>query len=121
MSGEAEQLEGSTTKYLQDEVTDDNEANPPPTMVPKPELSDTSEATSAASQAKYIEVDPQLLGKEKQPKSKSPSASQKSDKSVAMGKVTAPVEYVKLKPAMKAAAGKPSKVRSEPARAVRSK
>ena len=119
MPGAKDSLEGSKTKYLQDEVEDDlAEAPPhPPTteqMVPPPpppaanlELTSQTSSTGASvatskKEPKYVELDPLLLGLEQA----TPAPQVKDSNSVI---------YVKVKPD----SIKVPKVQSAPARAGR--
>lgn len=114
MPGAKEELEGSATKYLQDELVSDEDGSEitPPTLVSETEPQENLVPTSGASGTapkkipKYVEVDTLKLSKDEQPRSKPPSS----------------VEYVKLKPAPQVKVSnvpKASKVKSEPTRAVR--
>lgn len=114
MPGAEEELEGSSTKYLQDQIGSDEDGTSP-TVVSSSEPLSTAEAKVDASEKvpKYVEVDPLMLHTDEKPKSK-PQPQQDSA-----------VEYVKLKPVLKVSkapvvdARTRSKVQSEPTRAVR--
>ena len=109
----AGELEGSSTKYLQDQIGSDEDGTSP-TAVSSSEPQSTADAKEGASEKvpKYVEVDPLKLNVDEQPKSK-PQPQQGS------------VEYAKLKPVLKVKTApvvevrKPSKVQSEPTRTVR--
>lgn len=109
----AGELEGSSTKYLQDQIGSDEDGTSP-TAVSSSEPQSTADAKEGASEKvpKYVKVDPLKLNVDEQPKSK-PQPQQGS------------VEYAKLKPVLKVKTApvvevrKPSKVQSEPTRTVR--
>lgn len=121
MLGVDEELEGSATKYLQDEAGGDRDIASE-TLVPEDGLQASSVATSVATEAtkkkksKYIEVDPKMLGNE-EPQSQS----EQSDK-LALEEDKTSVNYARLKPIPKvklAAVGKPTKAKSEVSRTGR--
>lgn len=111
--GAVEELEGSSTKYLQDEIGSD-EGGTSPTAASSSEPLPTANFKGDTSEKvpNYVEVDPLMLNADKQPKSK-PQPQQDS------------VQYVKLNPVLKVKKApvvevrKPSKVQSEPTRTVR--
>ena len=120
MPGAVGELEGSATKYLQDEVGVDEDGTSP-TAVSSAEPQSTLIVNNDVSKKipKYVEVDP-LLNVDEQPKSKS-----QPQQGYQLEEGNTSVEYAKLKPAIrvnKAArveARKPIKVQSEPTRTVR--
>lgn len=89
MPGAVDELEGSATKYLQDQVEEST--------------ADSNESVSKKD-PKYVEVDPLKLSIDEQPKSKPQPQ---------------PVEYARLKPVLKAKRAPAIVVRSEPTRTVR--
>lgn len=105
--GAVGELEGSSTKYLQDQIGIDEDGTSP-TVASISEAQSIADAKEGASEKvpKYVEVDPLKLHADEQPKSK-PQPQQGS------------VEYAKVKPVLKVkkAAGvevhKPTKVQSE--------
>jgi hypothetical protein len=109
----AGELEGSSTKYLQDQIGSDEDGTSP-TAASSSEPQSTAKIKDDTSEKvpKYVEVDPLRLTADEQPKSK-PQPQQDS------------VEYVKLKPVLQVKKApeievrKPSKVQSEPTRTVR--
>ena len=113
MPGAAEELEGSSTKYLQDQIGSDKDGTSPST-VSSSEPQSTAGIKEGASEKvpKYVEIDPLKLNVDEQPKSK-PQPQQ------------GPVEYAKLKPVLRVKTApvvevrKPSKIQSEPTRTIR--
>ena len=111
MPGVEGELEGSSTKYLQDQIGNDEDGTSPTTASgSEPQLVADAKEDASEKIPKYVEVDPQKLNVEEQPKSKPQQGS---------------VEYAKVKPVLKVKkaqgieAQRPSKVQSEPTRTVR--
>ena len=107
MPGAEGELEGSSTKYLQDQIGSDEDGTSPTAVTSsEPQAAAVTKEEASEKVPKYVEVDPLTLNVDEQPKSK-PQPQQGS------------VEYVKLKKAPAIEVRKPSKVRSEPTRTVR--
>ena len=119
-NGPEDELQGSTTKYLQDEVASD-EGTSPLTIVPETQLHMNSESASAAAaptpnkEPKYIEVEPIVLGKVNP---KSQLQSEKSE-TLVLEEDNTSVNYARLKPNVKASRSEPTKIRSEASRSGR--